>query len=295
MQRPRYLLAFVLFALTFFTTTTLGPEMLASTGLDLPWLSPRTILKVWTNPELLRQGLAFSFSVLTILLAHELGHYIACRRYGIHCTLPYFLPVPLNFGTFGAFIKIKAPIYSKRQLFDVGIAGPIAGFIALIPFLLYGVAWSEPAVAPREIGESLALGPSLAIDLAMRLFHGGMREGMVLHLHPFAMGAWLGLFATALNLLPLGQLDVGHILYSVLGRGQRGLALPLWLPLALLGLYWPGWWLWCVVVLLIGIFHPPVYDESIPLDPKRRWLALLALAIFVLSFMPVPLGIVPAG
>lgn len=264
-----------------------------------PVLEPAVIAWTWSDPARLWMGLSFSVPALLILLAHEMGHYLACRRYGLPATLPYFLPFPMNFGTFGAFIKIKAPIHSKRQLFDVGVAGPIAGFVALIPFLLYGISQSHPAaLTPPSESPTAGLllpGNCLAIELAARLFHGPLPEGMILDLHPMALAAWLGLFATALNLLPLGQLDGGHILYAALGRRQRGLAFPLWLGLALMGLYWGGWLIWCFVVLLIGLYHPPVYDESEPLDAKRRWLALLALAIFVLAFMPVPLEIVPVG
>lgn len=259
-----------------------------------PFLTPAVVSAVWRHPEMLRIGLSFSIPALFILLCHELGHYIACRLYGIPCTLPFFLPVPVNFGTFGAFIRIKAPIHSKRQLFDVGVAGPIAGFVALIPFLLYGIAHSRPVMAATGSGgmELLLPGRCLAIQLATRLFHGPLAEGMILNLHPAAFAAWLGLFATSLNLLPLGQLDGGHILYAAAGRLQRRLALPCWLALALLGFYWPGWLLWSVVVLVIGLRHPPVYDENLPLDRKRRALAWVALAIFVLSFMPVPIGYV---
>ena len=289
-DRPRYGLALLLFVLTFLCATTLGPVMLYFDGADLPWMSPANVVRVWTHPDLLAAGLAFSLSALTILFCHEMGHYVACRIYRIPCTLPYFLPVPINFGTFGAFIRIKAPIYSKRQLFDVGIAGPIAGFVALIPFLLYGVAHSRVIPAPHGPGADLSLGPCLAIDLAIRLFHGPLREGMALDLHPAAMAAWLGLLATSINLLPLGQLDGGHILYAATGRLQRRLALPIWLLLAIMGRLWPGWWLWCVIVLVIGLFHPPVYDESIPLDRKRRLLAWAALAMLVLSFMPAPIS-----
>jgi membrane-associated protease RseP (regulator of RpoE activity) len=299
-ERPRYGLALLLFGLTFFCTTTLGPVMVQLSRTDMlalfgPLLTPEVVAQVWRSPGLLRMGLTFSIPALVILLAHELGHYVACRRYGLPCTLPYFLPVPFNFGTFGAFIKIKAPISSKRQLFDVGIAGPIAGFVMLLPFLLYGIAASQPASLNAAAGpgdaQSIILLPGrcLAIDLATRLFHGRLAPGMVLDLHPMALAAWLGLLATAINLLPLGQLDGGHILYAATGRLQRRLALPLWLVLGLLGFYWAGWLLWCLIVLLIGLYHPPVYDESEPLDRRRRLLAWLALAMFVLSFMPVPI------
>jgi membrane-associated protease RseP (regulator of RpoE activity) len=299
-ERPRYGLALLLFGLTFFCTTTLGPVMVQLSRTDMlaifgPFLTPGVVAQVWGNPALLRLGLAFSIPALVILLAHELGHYIACRRYGLPCTLPYFLPVPFNFGTFGAFIKIKAPIRSKRQLFDVGIAGPIAGFVALLPFLLYGIAASHPAplaVAPQpEDANGLILLPGrcLAISLVTWLFHGRLAPGLVLDLHPVALAAWLGLLATSINLLPLGQLDGGHILYAATGRLQRRVAFPLWVVLGLMGFYWAGWLLWCVIVMLIGLYHPPVYDESEPLDRRRRILAWLALAMLILCFMPVPI------
>jgi membrane-associated protease RseP (regulator of RpoE activity) len=298
-ERRLYGRALLLFALTFLCATTLSPVMVLMSRTDVttalePFLTPTVVSTVWRNPELLKIGLAFSIPALLILLCHEMGHYVACRIYGIPCTPPFFLPVPVNFGTFGAFIRIKAPIHSKRQLFDVGIAGPIAGFVALIPFLLYGIAKSQPAPVSHGTGatELLLPGHCLAIQLATWLFHGRLAKGTILNLHPTALAAWLGLFATSLNLLPLGQLDGGHILYAATGRLQRRLALPFWLALALLGYYWPGWLLWCVIVLVIGLRHPPVYDESLPLDPKRRALAWVALLMFALSFMPVPIGYV---
>jgi membrane-associated protease RseP (regulator of RpoE activity) len=298
-ERRLYGRALLLFALTFLTATTLSPVMVLMSRTDVttdlaPFLTPSVVTAVWHSPELLRIGLTFAVSALFILFCHEMGHYLACRIYGIPCTPPFFLPVPINFGTFGAVIRIKAPIYSKRQLFDVGVAGPIAGFVALIPFLLYGVAHSQPV--PLSSGGKgmtiLTIGHSLALELATRLFHGPLPEGTVLNLHPTALAAWLGLFATSLNLLPLGQLDGGHILYAALGRAQRRAALPLWVGLALLGYFWPGWLLWCLIVLVLGLFHPPVYDESEPLDGKRRALAWVALLLFILCFMPVPIDYV---
>jgi hypothetical protein len=301
-DRPHYARALLLFFLTFLTTTTLGPVMVQLCRTDMmaqsePWLLPSVVLRVWRDPALLRMGLAFSIPALTILFAHEMGHYVACRLYGLPCTLPYFLPVPLNFGTFGAFIRIKAPIRSKQELFDVGIAGPIAGFLMLIPFLLWGIAHSQPAhlaLAAGETGAFLYLpGRCLAIVLATWLFHGRLGDGMILNLHPVALAAWLGLLATSINLLPLGQLDGGHVLYAATGRLQRRLALPLWIGLGLMGFLWLGWVLWCVIILLIGLYHPPVWDESTPLDSFRRRLAWVALILLVLSFMPAPLSVVP--
>lgn len=301
--RPRWGLALLLFTLTFVCATTLGPVMLLVSRTDLftdlasPWgvvLSPRVIAAVWSTPELLRMGLAFSIPALLILLAHEMGHYVACRRYGLPSTLPYFLPVPLNFGTLGAFIRIRVPIRSKRELFDVGIAGPIAGFVVLVPFLLWGVAHSHPArlvEVPLEqaTGSVFVLGRCLAVELAAWIFHGRLGPGEVLNLHPTALAAWLGLLATAINLLPLGQLDGGHILYAATGRLQRRLALPLWVLLGLMGFVWFGWLVWCVIVRVIGIHHPPVWDEREPLDPWRRALAWAGLLLFILAFIPVPI------
>lgn len=303
---PRYLLAGLLFLLTLFCTTTLGAGWYLSTRTDvitdlLPILEPRTVRTVWTEPALLATGLRFSLPVMLILLCHEMGHYLACRRYGLPATLPYFLPAPLGLGTLGAFIRIRAPIRRKRVLLDVGAAGPLAGFVALLPFLIYGIARSRPSsvtlVDPEVAGDLLLLlpGRSLAMDLLIRLFHGSRSAGAVMDLHPFALAAWVGLLATALNLLPLGQLDGGHVLYAASGRMQRRLAWLFWGALLLFGLLWRGWWIWCGIVLFMGLKHPPVVDESQPLDPWRRLVALACLALFVLSFSPVPISLVAIG
>jgi membrane-associated protease RseP (regulator of RpoE activity) len=293
---PRRLgLALGLLAATFLLATTLGPVMLLWSRTDVltglwPWLTPNTVRAVWTDPRLLASGLAFSLPSLAILLAHEMGHYLACRRYDLPASLPYFLPVPLGFGTFGAFIRIHAPIRNRGELFDVGIAGPLAGFVALVPFLLYGVAHSTPGRLSAGEGTLLWLGRPLAFELAAWIFHGPLPEGTVLNLHPVAMAAWLGLFATALNLLPLAQLDGGHILYATVGRRQRPVAVVFWIALLAAGSWWPGWWLWCAVSLALRLYHPPVADETTPLGPGRRRLAWAALAVFVLSIAPVPVS-----
>jgi membrane-associated protease RseP (regulator of RpoE activity) len=299
---PRYLRAGVLFLITLFTTTTLGAAWHFFTRTDiatdlLPWLTPRMVRDVWTQPALLVPGLQFSLSAMLILLAHELGHYVACRRYGLPASLPYFLPAPFGLGTLGAFIRIKAPLRDKRQLFDVGVAGPFAGFVVLLPFLIVGLAWSTPAPLPVAAHAELAVaqiwlpGAGLLWTLLVRVLHGPLAPGTILNLHPFALGAWLGLFATMLNLLPLGQLDGGHILYAALGRIQRRLAWPLWVALGALGLYWPGFLVWSVITLLIGVRHPPVTDEAAPLGRARAWLAVAALLLFIGCFMPVPLRV----
>lgn len=308
---PRWGLALLLLVATFFTTSTLGAVwmLIASTeqvadeairmvpaGAPL-FPTPGTIARIWSDPAILLPGLAFSLPSLFILLCHELGHYLACRRYRLPSTLPYFLPAPLALGTFGAFIRIRAAIRSKKELFDVGVAGPIAGFVALVPILVLGYAWSGPVpvsslpLPPGMLGASLiAPGESLSTLALTHLFHGEIAPDEVLRLHPFVFAGWFGLLATALNLIPLGQLDGGHILYAVVGRAQRRLALPLWLTLLAVAIWiWPAWLLWCGITLVMGLFHPPVRDEQTPLDKKRRAVALLALVIFALSFMPVPM------
>jgi len=296
-------LAVVLFLATFFAATTLGAAWVLFTRTDvttdlLPWLGPRAIRTVWSDPVLLRTGLAFSLPTLFILLCHELGHYLTCRHYRLPATPPLFLPAPFGLGTLGAFIRIRGPIRTKKELFDVGISGPLAGLIALLPFLFYGIAHSTVAsiapVTPDEASAFLLVpGHCLAIQLTASWLLGPMPANGVLDLHPAALAAWVGLLATALNLLPLGQLDGGHVLYASFGRLQRKLAIPLLLLLALAGFLWGGWWIWCVLILVMGPYHPRVADEHVPLDRTRMALAFLALILFVLCFMPTPVRLVP--
>jgi len=301
-EKPRWWLAIGLFLLTSATATTLSAAWWVWTRtdvvIDLPaMLTPDLVRAVWTDPHLLTLGLQVALPALFILLCHELGHYIACRLYGIRATLPYFLPAPFGFGSLGAFIRIRSPIRNRRELFDVGFAGPAAGFIALLPWLFYGLAHSTPvkltaaanaAATPTEL---LVPGRCLMMQLAAVPFHGWLGRDVVLNLHPFALAAWIGLFATALNMLPLGQLDGGHVLYAAIGRRQHRMAWPAWCVLASLSFLWPGWGLWSVLLLWMGVKHPPLWDESEPLDSKRRWLALSALLLFVLCFIPMPLDV----
>lgn len=299
------LLAVALFLLSFFTCVTLGGGFLLASRTDVvtdlaPALLPETIARVWGDPALLRWGLSFAIPVLLILLAHELGHFVLCRRHRLRSTPPYFLPAPIGLGTFGAFIRIRTPIRDKRVLFDVGVAGPIAGFVLLVPFLIYGVAHSEPSAIQAVPEESASLflylpGKSLLFAFLSWIFHGSMPSGTILNPHPFALAAWVGCFATMLNLLPLAQLDGGHLLYAFLGKRHLLLARILWVLLVAGGLLWPGWFLWSVIVLGMGLRHPPVLDEEEPLDRRRKGLALLALLIFALCFMPVPISSIAIG
>jgi membrane-associated protease RseP (regulator of RpoE activity) len=297
-DRPRWGLAIGLFIATVATATTVSPAWYLATRTDriAPFealLSPGLARWTWSSPEIWSLGLKVALPALFILLCHELGHYIACRLYGIRATLPYFIPAPFGFGSLGAFIRIQSALRNRRELFDVGFAGPAAGFVALVPWLLYGIAHSTPVaiadLAPGGGSELLVPGRNLAMQLAAWPFHGWLGSGVVLDLHPFALGAWIGLFATALNLLPLSQLDGGHILYAAVGRWQHKLAWPLWGALALLSILWQGWAVWCVLLLWMRLKHPPVFDENEPLGTRRKAWALVALALLLLCFMPVPL------
>ena len=239
-------------------------------------------------------GLWYSASILAILGAHEYGHYYACRYYGVDASLPYFLPAPLPLtGTLGAFIRIRQVIPTKRELFDIGIAGPIAGFIVAVPVLLIGMSLSRVAQLPADTSGFVELGEPLLFKGIAWLFWGTPPEGYSINMHPMAFAAWFGLLATALNLFPIGQLDGGHISYAVLGR--RSTLVTLATVGALIGLTFVSmsWLVWTVltVVMLVafGPRHPRTMDEHIPLDRGRQLLALFALVMFILCFTPAPI------
>ncbi len=231
-------------------------------------------------------GLTFSLPLLAILLAHELGHYLECRKRHVDATLPYFLPSPSLFGTFGAFIKIRSPIYTREGLFDIGIGGPLAGFLTLVPIIVTGVILSKP-VSSVVSADSITFGTPLALRLLEELRFPGVPSAHIL-LHPAAMAAWAGLFATALNLLPIGQLDGGHIVYALGSEyWHRRISLAFALLLAIAGFfYWP-WWLWGLGTFFFGRRHPLVYDSA-RLSPRRILLSFAALVIFILSATLVP-------
>jgi len=248
--------------------------------------------------SLILHGLWYSGTVLAILGCHELGHYLACRYYDVDASLPFFLPVPLfPSGTLGAFIRIREPIPQKHILFDIGIAGPIAGFLVAVPALFAGIAMSNIVALPDPLPSgTLMFGEPLIYKLASRLLWGAVPAGHDLNLHPMAFGAWFGLLATALNLFPVSQLDGGHISYSVLGRKSSYVTLAAIGVGVALSFLARSWLVWSVLMILmltvIGRHHPPVFDEDTPLDRTRMWLALFALVMFILCFMPVPLDFV---
>jgi len=239
-------------------------------------------------------GLWYSLTILAILGAHEFGHYFACVRYRVNATMPYFIPMPppVLTGTLGAFIKIRQPIRSKRVLFDVGIAGPLAGFVVAVPALFIGVWMSHVAALPKDFS-GLSLGEPLLFRATAWLFWGSLSDGYTLNLHPMAFAAWFGLLATSLNLFPIGQLDGGHISYAVFGRRSSRITLftiGIAVMLTFVSLSWLVWTIMMVVMLFFfGPHHPPTLDEDIPLDRTRMILAVVAAAIFLLSFTPAPI------
>jgi len=242
----------------------------------------------WTHPRSLLPGIPFSLTLLVILLAHECGHYIACLYNRIDASLPYFLPAPTFTGTLGAFIRIRSAIYSKRALFDVGIAGPIAGFIFLLPALSAGLALSK--VVPNiALTGSLTFGTPLLLRFFEWLIFPGVPVTDI-YLHPIVRAGWVGLFATALNLLPVGQLDGGHIVYALAGKRHRLITRVFLACLIPLGIfYWPGWLLWAALLFFFGRNHPAIYDNH-PIGRSRLQLAAIALAIFLVCFTPAPIS-----
>ncbi len=238
-------------------------------------------------------GAWYSLTILAILGVHEMGHYLACRYYRIDASLPYFLPAPLLTGTIGAFIRIHDRIPTKPILFDVGAAGPIAGFIVAVPALFLGIALSRVTPLPDDGAGLLMLGEPLLFQGASWLIWGTIPDGYSINLHPMGFAAWFGLLATALNLFPIGQLDGGHIAYAALGSRSTTLtlgAVAVVVALTFVSASWIVWAILMVVMLfLVGPRHPRTIDDHIPLDPTRRLVALAAAVIFVICFTPTPI------
>lgn len=289
----RLWLHILLFVVTLFTTTLVGAHMMYNFRHDLPFFDIERLSEVFTtglrSPSLFLGGLPFSLTLLTILMAHEMGHYIACVWYGVDATLPFFLPSPMPVtGTFGAFIRIRSHIPGKRVLFDIGVAGPLAGFVFLAPALGIGLALSRVLPGINNQG-TLQLGVPALQWIAQKLIFPGVPAADI-YLHPVARAAWVGMFATAINLLPAGQLDGGHIVYALLGRAHKWIT---WAFIALLlpmGMYWwNGWWLWAVLLFFFARKHPPVYDHT-EIGAGRIQLGIVALVVFILCFSLAPLN-----
>jgi Zn-dependent protease len=293
----RYWLHALLLLLTLLSTTVVGAGLAASFAANRPFSLDGALsgyVRGWHDPSYLLAGLPFSLTLLVILMAHEMGHYLTARYYRVDVSLPYFLPAPTLIGTLGAFIRIRSAIYSKRALFDIGIGGPLAGFVILIGPLAAGLSLSKvvPGIGAR--GDVILGNPWI-----MRLFEWVLYPGVAagdISLHPMARAAWAGLLATALNLLPIGQLDGGHILYAFAGERTRTLSRIFVGVLAALGVYQLfathyengyTWLVWASVLLLFGMRHPAIHDPY-PIGRARAWLGIAALVILVLSFTVSP-------
>jgi membrane-associated protease RseP (regulator of RpoE activity) len=292
-DRREWILSVVLFLATFASTTFAGLFFVYG---DVGFL--RMALEVIANPSTLRNGTAFSFTLITILLAHEMGHYLACRHYGIRCTPPYFIPFPFSFaGTMGAFIRIKAPFHNRKSLFDVGIAGPLAGFAVALPALVIGVGRSRLIPKGSLIGGDLAFGEPLLFRWVGSVVLGYAADRQDMIADPMAMAAWFGLLVTSLNLFPIWQLDGGHIAYALCGReNQKRITIGATAALVLISfLGWPipSYLVFAVLLLILGLrsrfYHPPTMYEDEKPGFGRVMLGILALWILLVTFIPVPI------
>src|SRR6266478_6562216 len=281
-----------LFLLTLLTTTMAGAYM---AGADVSLSDPRSFAN-------LAPGLSFSIPLMLILGSHEIGHYIFSRRYGVSATLPYFIPLPLlpfppfpGIGTLGAFILMRSPARTRRAMFDIGAAGPWAGMAIALPAVIIGLKLSQ--VTPLDTSQGgLQLGNSMLFWGISRVMLGVDPNSVNVNLHPIAFAGWLGLFVTTLNLLPVGQLDGGHVTYALFGRWHRTISrlfvvacvMMVVVPLFMGSAYWGGWLFWVVFLFFLGLGHPATVDADTPLDPRRRAFAWATIALFVVTFSPVP-------
>lgn len=293
-----------LLAATLITTTTAGgchylafSQDLANA--DLTPVDQPSIIELMRGPLFYLHGLWYSLTILAILGCHEMGHYIACLRYGVLATRPFFLPAPFLTGTLGAFIRIKSRIPTKTALFDIGVAGPLAGFVVAVPSLFIGLMLSRVDRLPQDQSGLIELGEPLLFKIAAWLVWGPVPEGHSINMHPMAFAAWFGLIATALNLFPISQLDGGHIAYAVLGR--RSTAVTIVMLGVAIGLAYTSssWIVWTVLLVamiaVLGPHHPPTLYDDEPLGKGRVALAVVAMIILILCFTPVPIGEILTG
>ena len=266
-----------LFAATFLTTTFAGA---IQQGVDL-----------FEQPLGLVSGLPFSVTLMAVLMVHEMSHYLASRAHKVPSTLPFFIPAPSIIGTFGAVIRMKGAIWDRRALLDIGASGPIGGFLLALPALTFGLAIST-VVTGVEGGEGLILGDSLLMLVLERLVLGGLPADADIILHPIAFAGWIGMFVTSLNLLPVGQLDGGHIAKALFPEQFNVIARAVHFVLIIMGVFfWEGWLIWAILLIFIGVRHPPVMFPHISLGDRRRKVGYVALVIFVLTFVPAPFKI----
>ncbi|BCL37299.1 site-2 protease family protein [Nostoc sp. MS1] len=285
-QLTRPGLALLLLAATLITTTLVGVKI---AGVNLT--------QVQTNPRIFFQGLPYALALMTILGIHEMGHYLTARFYKIRSTLPYFIPIPFFLGTFGAFIQMKSPIPNRKALFDVGIAGPLAGFIATLPLIIWGLAHSDVVPLTDRTGllNPDALNPqySILVSLLAKLALGSaLTAKSAIDLHPVAVAGFLGLIVTALNLMPVGQLDGGHIVHAMFGqRTAMFIGQIARLLLLLLSLVQSEFFVWAIILLFIPLVDEPALNDVTELDTKRDILGLLAIALLIIIVLPMPQAI----
>jgi membrane-associated protease RseP (regulator of RpoE activity) len=265
----------VLFVLTIGTTLLVGSVNQGGN----PFQRPLDLLLGWP----------FSLSIILVLGSHELAHFLTARRLGVDATPPYFLPVPHPMtGTMGAFIRIDSPVPTKSALVRVGVSGPLVGFLVALPVSFIGLLLSKPVDV--DVSKGIQLGSPLVFWLISELLHPNLGPGKDLLLHPVAFAGWLGLFVTALNLLPIGQLDGGHVAYAVFGKRWQKLSWLVIAALALMGFFWLGWPFWAMLAIVLGLRHPPPLDDVTPLDKVDWRLVAVAVLIIVLTLTPAPFG-----
>jgi membrane-associated protease RseP (regulator of RpoE activity) len=281
LKRPRRRL--LVNALLF--VATIGTTLAAGT-----WQRGGNLLK----PADWLLGVPFSASIMGILLCHEMAHFFASMRHKVRATLPYFLPVPHPLlGTFGALIKMESPIPDRKALLDIGAAGPLAGFIVAMPLTVIGLHYSTVVDPGAAATGTLMLGDSLIFKLLTYAVKGSLGN-LDITLHPLALAGWIGLWVTSVNLLPIGQLDGGHVSYAMFGKYSIWVARGAFVLLIPLGLVWSGWFFWAFLILIIvRLRHPPPIDDAVPLSPARRAIGWLVFAIAILTFIPAPINIIP--
>ncbi|HEY7533681.1 MAG TPA: site-2 protease family protein [Nitrospiraceae bacterium] len=277
-----YLLPIGLFIVTIFTTLWAGAYQTYTGAVRGP------VQFLLDSPDSLWRGIPFAATLLTILVTHEFGHYFFSRVHRVPASLPLFIPGPPHFiGTFGAIIRMRAPIMNRRALFDIGVAGPLAGFAVAVVALIVGLKLST--VVDRATTYGLQLGEPLLLQFISWMVVGALPPQADVLLHPIAFAAWFGLFVTSLNLIPIGQLDGGHVAYALWGSRQRTMAFAIVPVLIVLGFIgWPGWFLWAFMAGLWGLGHPPVRDAELPLGTGRILVGWFALLVFALTFAPIP-------
>jgi membrane-associated protease RseP (regulator of RpoE activity) len=279
--RKKYWINILLFLITCITTTLAGAVYV--NGLD-SW--SEFFAKAW-------RGWVFSVPLMLILVVHEMGHFLTGKRHHLDVTPPYFLPAIPPIGTFGAFIKIRSPITNLRTLVEVGASGPIAGALVAIPMLMVGLYFSEIREIPPDMKAGMDFGSSIILELSYLIRFGQSSSNATVLLHPTAIAAWFGLFVTAMNLLPIGQLDGGHVMYALFGRRRaKMISVAVLCILIPLGIFlWPGWIVFGTLAFFLGLNHPPPLDSYSPLDKTGRIIGWTAIILFVLTFIPVPISV----